>query len=79
MQCSRRKFLKLAGMGTLCLSLGQLGFNLEDALAYSRSLKIEGAKEVVTISVRSARSAVRSSPMCATASSSPRKAIRIFR
>ncbi len=49
MQCSRRKFLKLAGMGTLCLSLGQLGFNLEDALAYSRSLKIEGAKEVVTI------------------------------
>ena len=49
MRCSRRNFLKLAGMGTLCLTLGQLGVNLDEALAYSRSLKIEGAKEVVTI------------------------------
>ena len=49
MRCSRRNFLKLAGVGTLCLTLGQLGVNLDEALAYSRSLKIEGAKEVVTI------------------------------
>ena len=49
MRCSRRNFLKLASMGTLCLTLGQLGVNLDEALAYSRSLKIEGAKEVVTI------------------------------
>lgn len=49
MNCTRRKFLKLAGASTVCLTLGQLGFNLEEARAYVTSLKIEGAKEVITI------------------------------
>lgn len=45
MRCSRRNFLKLAGVGTLCLTLGQLGVNLDEALAYSRSLKIEAPRK----------------------------------
>ena len=49
MSYTRRRFLKMAGMGALCLTLSQFGFNLEEAQAYAGSLKIEGAKEVITI------------------------------
>lgn len=49
MNCSRRKFLKLAGAATACLTLGQLGFNLAEAQAYVGHLKIEGASEVISI------------------------------
>lgn len=49
MSYTRRGFLKLAGVSALCLSLSQFGFNLGEAQAYAGSLKIEGAKEVITI------------------------------
>lgn len=49
MNCTRRKFLKLAGASAVCLTLGQLGFDLEEAKAYAFKLKTEGAKEVITI------------------------------
>ena len=49
MKCTRRSFLKFAGASAVCLTLGQMGFNLEAARAYAGSLKIEGAKEVTTI------------------------------
>lgn len=49
MKVSRRKFLKMAGAGAACLTLGQLGFNLEEAQAYVAGLKIKGAKEVISI------------------------------
>lgn len=49
MNCTRRGFLKLTGAGVACISLSQLGFSLKEAKAYATSLKIEGAKEVITI------------------------------
>lgn len=49
MTCTRRGFLKMASMGALCLTLSQFGLNLKEARAYAGSLKIEGAKEVITI------------------------------
>ena len=49
MKCTRRSFLKLAGAGVLTLTLGQLGINIDEAMAYAGKLKIEGAKEVVTV------------------------------
>lgn len=49
MNCTRRSFLKAVTAGVACLTLGQLGFGLEKAKAYASTLKIEGAKEVVTI------------------------------
>ncbi len=49
MDCTRRGFLKMVGAGALCLTLSQFGFDLKEAKAYARSLKIEGAKEVSTI------------------------------
>lgn len=49
MSCTRRSFLKMVSAGVACLTLGQLGFALEKAKAYVSSLKIEGAKEVVTV------------------------------
>lgn len=49
MNCSRRDFLKVAGVATLGLTLGQLGFDLEEARAYVAGIKIEGAKEVISI------------------------------
>ncbi len=49
MNCTRRGFLKLTGAGVACLSLGHLGFDLTEAKAYATKLKIEGAKEVITI------------------------------
>ena len=39
----------MVGASVACLTLGQLGFALDKAKAFARSLKIEGAKEVITI------------------------------
>ena len=41
--------MKLTGAGVATLSLAQLGFNLKPAYAYAAKLKIEGAKEVLTV------------------------------
>ncbi len=49
MNCNRRDFMKLTGTGVVGLSLTQLGFDLKPAHAYATSLKIEGAKEVLTV------------------------------
>lgn len=49
MKTTRRSFLKGVGAGALCLTLGQLGFDLSEAQAYSKNLKIEGAKEVISV------------------------------
>ncbi len=51
MESSRRSFLKMvtAFGGMACLSLGSLGAAVKEAKAYVGKLKIEGAKEVVTI------------------------------
>jgi len=49
MDCNRRDFLKLTGAGVVGLSLTQLGFDLSPVEAYAAGLKIEGAKEVLTV------------------------------
>jgi formate dehydrogenase major subunit len=49
MQCSRREFLKLSGTGVVGLSLVQLGFDVKPVKAYAAGLKIEGAREVISI------------------------------
>lgn len=49
MAFTRRQFLKSAGAGALCLTLAQFGFDAGEARAYAASLKIEGAKEVITV------------------------------
>ncbi len=46
---NRRNFLKLSGISAIGLGLAQLGLNLDQAYAYVKGLKIEGAKEVITI------------------------------
>ena len=49
MRCDRRHFLKLAGSGAACVTLAQLGVSLTPVQAYAEGLKIDGAKEVITI------------------------------
>jgi len=49
MQGTRRSFLKGVSAGVFCLTLGQMGFDLGDARAFARNLKIEGAKEVISV------------------------------
>lgn len=49
MKSTRRNFLKGVGAGFVCLTLGQLGFDLREAKAYAAKLKIEGAKEVISV------------------------------
>ena len=49
MKSTRRNFLKGFGAGIACLTLGELGFDLSEAQAYVSKLKIEGAKEVVSV------------------------------
>lgn len=46
---SRREFLKLTGAGVATLSLWQLGVDVTPVEAYVTRLKIEGAKEVISI------------------------------
>ena len=38
-----------SGAGVLFLSLGHMGFNMKEAHAYARSLKIEGCKEYISV------------------------------
>lgn len=47
MQATRRSFLKGVSAGVLTLSL--MGFDLKKVKAYAQSLKIEGAKEVISV------------------------------
>lgn len=49
MKCDRRSFLKLAGSSAACLSLAQIGVNLTPIKAYAKGLKIDGAREVITV------------------------------
>ncbi len=51
MDNSRRSFLKMVSAfgGMACLSIGSLGLAVKEAKAYAGTLKMEGAKEVVTI------------------------------
>ncbi len=49
MKFDRRSFMKLAGSGAACLTLGQLGVSLTPIKAYAEEIKISGAKEVVTV------------------------------
>ena len=49
MKSTRRSFLKGVGAGVLFLSLGHMGFNMKEAHAYARSLKIEGCKEYISV------------------------------
>lgn len=46
---SRRGFMKITGAGVAAMSLGQLGFDLKPAYAYAKALKIEGAKEILSV------------------------------
>lgn len=49
MDISRRGFIKLTGAGAACLGLSELGLDLAPVRAVAADLKIEGAKEVVSI------------------------------
>ena len=49
MEFTRRHFLKLAGMGAAMVPLGQLGIDLKPVRAFATGMKIDGAKEVVSI------------------------------
>lgn len=49
MTITRRSFLKATGAGAIGLSLGQLGFDLSPVKAYAYGIKIDGAKEVISI------------------------------
>jgi len=49
MSITRRTFMKITGAGVAGLTLGQLGIDLSPVKAYAYGLKIEGAKEVISI------------------------------
>jgi formate dehydrogenase major subunit len=49
MDISRRSFLKVAGAGTVGLTLGQLGLDLRPVAAHAYAMKIDGAREVISI------------------------------
>ena len=49
MKFTRRHFLKLAGMGAAMVPLGQLGIDLKPVQAFAAGMKIDGAKEVISI------------------------------
>jgi formate dehydrogenase major subunit len=49
MEVNRREFLKVSGSGVVGLSLLQLGVDVRPVRAYAQALKIEGAKEVVSV------------------------------
>ena len=49
MKSTRRDFLKGIGAGTVCLTLGQLGCSMNEVHDYVGQLKIEGAKEVISV------------------------------
>ena len=49
MKLTRREFLKMAGAGAGALTLGGLGINCLATESYAKKLKIEGAREVISI------------------------------
>ena len=49
MHYNRREFLKISGFGVAGLSLLQLGIDIKPVAAYAANLKIEGAREVISI------------------------------
>lgn len=49
MKVTRRGFMKIAGAGVASIPLAKLGLDLGDVEAYAAGLKIEGAKEVISI------------------------------
>lgn len=49
MSITRRNFLKMTGLSAICMTLGQLGFDVTEAKAYVAGLRIKGAKEVISI------------------------------
>jgi len=49
MKLSRRSFIKATGAGVVGLGLGQLGIDLEPVKAHAFAMKIDGAKEVISI------------------------------
>lgn len=49
MAITRRTFMKAAGAGLAGLTLGRFGLDLGPVRAYAAGLKIEGAKEVISI------------------------------
>jgi len=49
MSVSRRGFIKLLGAGTAALGLSKLGIDLAPTQAYAAGLKIEGAKESISV------------------------------
>lgn len=49
MKLSRRGFMKWTGAGAAALSLSRLGFDVKPVAAYATTLRIAGAKEVVSI------------------------------
>ncbi len=49
MSITRRTFIKATGAGLAGLALGRLGLDLGPVRAYAAGLKIEGAKEVISI------------------------------
>ena len=49
MNLTRRKFIKVTGLGAASIALSNVGFGLGCASGYSKKLKIKGAKEVISI------------------------------
>ena len=49
MRINRRNFIKATAGGMAGLALGQVGFDLAQVKAYAYGLKIEGAKEFITV------------------------------
>lgn len=49
MGITRRTFMKVTGAGLAGLALGRLGLDLGPVQAYASELKIEGAKEVISV------------------------------
>lgn len=49
MEYNRREFIKISGAGLAGLSLVQLGCNMQQVKGYAAGLKIEGAREVISI------------------------------
>ena len=49
MTITRRTFMKVTGAGVAGLALGQMGFDLGPVKAHAYGLKIEGAKEFITV------------------------------
>ncbi len=49
MEVTRRRFMKITGLGIASIPLGSLGFNLGAVEAYAAGFKLEGTKEAISI------------------------------